>query len=167
MVVLQASIIPFVVTGDGITIEGLTMTSDIPYAVEFIQIGGTNHQILNNTIFGPEQPPPSTLWVVNRAILTQANNMTNLLIQGNTFYSLRQPTYLNPGTTGDILNNVVYNTRGYVVDRAVFVFSGNSWGVPANAVDIALLVGTQMGPPYDPLSELSANNSNATISNQR
>ena len=27
---------------------------------------------------------------------------------------------------------------GYVVDGADFVFSGNSWGLPANAADIAL-----------------------------
>ncbi|RKL64750.1 hypothetical protein CR203_24595 [Salipaludibacillus neizhouensis] len=164
---LQANVIPFMVTGSGITLEGLTMTSDIPYPSEFIQIGGSNHRLLNNTIFGPEQAPPSTGWVVNRAVVTQAGNMSNLLIRNNTFYSLRQPAYLNPNTTGDILNNVVYNTRGWVVDGAVFVFSGNSWGIPANAVDIALLVGTQTGPPYDPLSELSRNNSDATISDQR
>jgi hypothetical protein len=167
LIIVQAAFIPFLVTGDGITIEGLTMTSDAAYTMEFIEIGGTNHRILNNTIYGPEQAPPSSGWVVNRAIITQAGNTTDLLIQGNTMYSLRQAAYLNPNTTGDILNNVVYNTRGYVVDRAVFTFSGNSWGIPANAVDIALLVGTQVGPPYDPLSELSDNNSDATIQDSR
>ena len=63
--------------------------------------------------------------------------------------------------------NVVYNTRGYVVDQAVFVFSGNSWGLPANAVDIALLAGTVQGAPYDPLTALEASNSSATVSDQR
>ena len=167
LVMLQANVRPFSVTGSGVTLDGLMMTSDIPYPREFILISGSNHRIINNTIFGPEQAPPSSGWVVNRAIVTTTNNTTNLLIEGNTFYSLRQPAYLNPNTTGDILNNVVYNTRGWVVDRAVFVFSGNSWGIPANAVDIALLVGTQTGPPYDPLSELSDNNSDATIDDQR
>ncbi|MFC7064239.1 hypothetical protein [Halobacillus seohaensis] len=167
MIVLQAPVNPFLVTGNAITLEGLTMTSDIPYPREFIQIGGSDHRIVNNTIYGPEQAPPSSGWVTNRAIVTQANNMTNLLIEGNTFHSLRQPAYLNPNTTGDIINNVVYNTRGWVVDRAVFVFSGNSWGIPENFVDIALLAGTQAGPPYDPLSELSDNNSDATIDDQR
>lgn len=62
--------------------------------------------------------------------------------------------------------NVVYNTRGYVVDQAVFVFSGNSWGLPANAVDIALLSGTVQGAPYDPLTALEASNSSATVSDQ-
>lgn len=63
--------------------------------------------------------------------------------------------------------NTVYNTRGYVVDGAVVQFSGNSWGLPANAVDIALLAGTQSGAPYDPVSELESNNSSATVSDQR
>lgn len=94
-------------------------------------------------------------------------NMENLIVQNNIFYSLRQPAYLNPNTTGHIVDNVVYNTRGFVVDGAVFVFSGNSWGSPENAADTALLVGTLTGPPYDPLTDLSANNSDALIDDQR
>ena len=74
---------------------------------------------------------------------------------------------VNPGSTGTIINNVVYNTRGYVVDQATFLFSGNSWGLPANAVDIALLSGTTSGAPYDPISSLEANNSGATISDRK
>lgn len=167
LIELQAAIIPFMVLGDGVTIEGLTITSDNPYPVEFIQIGGTNHRIVDNIIFGPPQPPPSTDWVVNRGFVTQIGNMTNLTVESNIFYSLRQPAYLNPNTTGHIVDNVVYNTRGWVVDSAVFVFSGNSWGSPENAVDIALLVGTIAGPPYDPLADLAANNSDASISDQR
>lgn len=63
--------------------------------------------------------------------------------------------------------NVVYNTRGFVIDSAIFVLSGNSWGSPENAVDIALLAGTITGAPYDPIADLSDNNSNASISDQR
>jgi len=167
LIELRAAVIPLTVLGSGVTIDGLTITSDEAYAVEFIQIGGSNHRIINNTIFGPEQAGPSTGWVVNRGFVTQANNATDILVRNNIFFSLRQPAYLNPNTTGHIIGNVVYNTRGFVVDRAVFVFSGNSWGIPDNAVDIALLTGTISGPPYDPLTILSANNSNASISDQR
>ena len=142
------------------------MTSDIPYPVEFIQIAGNNNQILNCQIYGPNQSGDSSTWVVNRAFVTQPN-VTNLLARNNIFYTLRQPAYLNPNSTGTIMNNVVYNTRGYVVDRAIFLFSGNSWGNLENAVDIALLSGTITGAPYDPLSILSSSNSNATISDQR
>ncbi len=166
LIQLQAAVILFLVTGSGITIDGLTITSDNPYAVEFIQLAGTNHKLVNNVIFGPPQIGPSTDWVVNRGFVTQSN-VTNLIVQDNILYSLRQPAYLNPNSTGTIINNVVYNTRGFVVDQAIFVFSGNSWGSPENAVDIALLVGTITGPPYDPLTDLSTNNSDASISDQR
>ena len=48
------------------------------------------------------------------------------------------------------MNNVVYNTRGYVVDGATFVFSGNSWGLPQNAGDIALPAGVGLGRALRP-----------------
>jgi hypothetical protein len=166
VVSLQAAVIPFLITGSGVTMDGITITSNNPYAVEFIQLAGTNHKLLNNVIFGPPQAGPSTGWVVNRGFLTQSN-VTNLIVQNNIFYSLRQPAYLNPNSTGTIAHNVVYNSRGFVVDRAIFMFSGNSWGLPENATDIALLVGTPTGAPYDPLTDLSANNSVASIEDQR
>lgn len=156
IVLLQAAVIPFLVTGSGVTIDGLTITSDLPYAVEFIQFAGTNHKLVNNYIYGPPQAGSSTDWVVNRGFLTQGN-VVNLIVQNNIFYFMRQPAYLNPNSTGYIIDNVTYNTRGFVVDRAVFVFSGNSWGIPVNAVDIALLVGTITGAPYDPITTLSTN----------
>lgn len=149
-ILLQAPIVPFLINGDNVTIDGLTMTSNIPYPVEFIQIGGDGDQILNCQIYGPNQQGDSSTWVVNRGFVTQGS-VTNLLVRDNIFHTLRQPAYLNPNSTGTIMNNVVYSTRGYVVDRAIFVFSGNSWGISENAVDIALLAGTVTGVPYDPL----------------
>lgn len=167
IVYLEASVIPLVVTGSGVTIDGLTFTSDDAYPVEFIQIGGSDHRITNNVFFGPPQAGPSTDWVVNRGFVTQAGNMTDLIVRNNIFYSMRQPAYLNPNTTGYITSNVVYNTRGFVNDAAVFVYSGNSWGSPENAVDIALLPGTIVGPPFDPITDLSLNNSDAFVDDQR
>ena len=161
---LEAPTIPFLLTGNN-TLDGLTITSNAAYPVEFIQVSGSNNQIINSQIYGPNQSGDSSNWVVNRGFVTQSN-ATNLLVRDNVFYSLRQPAYLNPGSTGIIMNNVTFNTRGFVVDQAIFEFSGNSWGIPENAVDIALLAGTT-GAPYDPISELEANNSNATISDQR
>ncbi len=166
MILLQAPVVPFLCNGSDDTIDGLTMTSDAPYPVEFIQIGGDGNQILNCQIYGPAQPGDSSTWVVNRGCVTQGN-ATNLLVRNNVFHTLRQPAYLNPGSTGTIMDNVAYNTRGYVVDQATFLFSGNSWGLPANAVDIALLSGTASGAPYDPISALQSSNSSATISDQR
>ena len=121
---------------------------------------------MDNQIYGPEQQGDSSTWVVNRGFVTQVV-ATNLLARNNIFYSLRQPAYLNPNSTSIIMDNVAFNTRGYIVDRAVFLFSENSWGIPQNVVDIALLSGTKTGAPYDPLSALEASNSSATISDQR
>ncbi len=166
LILLQAPIVPFLCNDDNITIDGLTMTSDQPYPVEFIQIGGNGNQILNCQIYGPNQAGDSSTWVVNRGFVSQLN-ITNLLVRNNIFHTLRQPAYLNPNSMGTIMDDVVYNTRGYVVDRALFIFSGNSLGIPENAVDIALLAGTTTGAPYDPLSALEASNSSATISDQR
>lgn len=167
-IVLRANVIPFLAVGNNITIDNLTITSDIPFPVEFIQVGGSNNRIINNTIFGPPQQLPMSNWVVNRALVSQANNADNLLIQGNTFFSLRSGMYLNPGTTGNVVGNTIYNTKGGIlIDRSVFVIEENSWGFPPNEFDIVLLAGTTFGPPYDPLSELIARNSNATISDQR
>lgn len=162
---LESPTIPFLLTGNN-TLDGLTITSNAAYPVEFIQVSGANNQIINCQIYGPNQWGDSSNWVVNRGFVTQSN-ATNLLVRDNVFYSLRQPAYLNPGSTGIIMNNVTFYTRGYVVDQAIFEFSGNSWGIPENAVDIALLAGTTTGVPYDPISELETNNSNATISDQR
>lgn len=165
-ILLQAPVVPFLLGGGDETIDSLTMTSDQAYPVEFIQVAGSGNRILNCDIYGPEQPGDSSTWVVNRGFVTQLDS-TELLVRGCIFHSLRQPAYLNPGSTGTIMDNVCYNTRGYVVDGADFLFSGNSWGLPANAVDIALLAGTVSGAPYDPLSALEASNSSATISDQR
>lgn len=165
-VLLKVPIVPFLLTGGDDTLDGLTITSDQPYPVEFIQVAGDGNQVLNCQIYGPPQAGDSSTWVVNRGLVTQVG-ATNLLARSNIFHTLRQPAYLNPSSTGTFMGNVCYNTRGYVVDRAIFLFSGNSWGLPANAVDIALLSGTLTGAPYDPLSALEASNSSATVSDQR
>lgn len=170
LIVLQTPVIPMLVTGRGITLRGLNITSDIPYAVEFIQFAGVNHKLIENIIFGPPQSGPSSGWIVNRGFVTQGN-VTGLTVKNNIFYSMRQPAYLNPNSTGHIVNNVVYDTRGWVVDRAIFVFSGNSWGIPENTedngADISLLAGTITGAPYDPITALSENNNMAAINDQR
>lgn len=165
-IILQAATIPFLITGSDFTLSGLTFTSDNPYPVEFVQIGGDNALVDGNVFFGPDQSGPSTGWVVNRGVVTQ-NSVSGLRMINNLFYSLRQPAYFNPSSSGNVLYNTVYNTRGFVVDGAFMQFSGNSWGSPANAVDIALLSGTTSGVPYDSVPGLQASNSSANVSDQR
>lgn len=159
--------LPMLISAPNVTINGLTITSDEPYQTEFIQIGANNVTITNNTIYGPPQPLPMSNWIVNRALISQGG-LSGMLITNNTFYSLRTGMYINPNGTGAINNNIVYNTKGgFIVDQAFTTFLGNSWGIPPNEFDIVLLAGTTAGPPYDDLSELSAENNNATISDQR
>lgn len=166
LLLLEADLIAILVTATDVTIDGLTITSDVPYANEFIQIGGTNASLFNNTIYGPAQALPMSNWIVNRAVVPQGS--INFTVAGNTFYSLRTGIYINPNVTGEINNNTVYNTKGaFLVDQAFTTFLGNSWGIPPNEVDIALLAGTTQGVPYNDLAALSAANNNATISDQR
>lgn len=149
VILLQAPVVPFLLSGGDDVLDGLTFTSDTPYPVEFVQVAGDGNQIVNCLFYGPSQAGDSSTWVINRGLVTQTG-ATNVLVRGNVFHTLRQPAYLNPGSTGMVTGNVAYNTRGYVVDQATFVFSGNSWGLPANAVDIALLSGTATGDPTIP-----------------
>ena len=165
-ILLTSNVVPFLITGSGNTIEGLTMTSDNAYPVEFIQLGGNNNVVRHNIIYGPTQAGSSDTWVTNRGIVTQGSTTGNW-IDDNILYSLRQAGYFNPNSSGYVTHNVVFNTRGWVVDGATMQFSGNSWGEPENAVDIALLSGTTSGVPYSSVTDLENNNSVATISDQR
>lgn len=88
LILLQAPVVPFLCNNNNITIDGLTMTSDQPYPVEFIQIGGNGNQILNCQIYGPNQAGDSSTWVVNRGFVTQSN-ITDLLVRNNIFHTLR------------------------------------------------------------------------------
>lgn len=166
VIYLESNAIAILITGSSNTVEGLTFTSDQPYPNEFIQIGGNNNVIRKNIIYGPAQSGDSSTWITNRGIVTQSNSSGNWF-DDNIFYSLRQSAYLNPNSSGFITHNVVFNTRGWVVDQALFQFSGNSWGDPENATDIALLAGTTTGTPYSSIAVLQQNNSDANISDQR
>ena len=90
-------------------------------------------------------------------------------IQNCSVTGLRQPGYINAVSSGQILDNFVAGSRGWVVDGGVVDFTGNTWGEgpEANFADIALLNGTPGHALYDPISSLSARNSGARIDNQR
>lgn len=54
MIVLESNIIPILCNANYITIDGLTITSNIPYPVEFIQVAGDYNQIVNCEIINQE-----------------------------------------------------------------------------------------------------------------
>jgi hypothetical protein len=63
--------------------------------------------------------------VVNRAVVSQGG-VTGMLLENNTFFSLRTGMYINPNGMGAINNNTVYNTKGgFLVDGAFTTFNGN------------------------------------------
>ena len=143
-VVLQSAVIPFLVTAPDVTIKNLAITSDNPYPVEFIQVGGSNFDLLNNTIYGPEQAGDSSTRVVNRGVVTQ-NGVQNFTLRNNTFYFLRQPAYFNPSSTGKAIFNTVFDTRGYVVDGAEVLFSGKLLGIAAKCGGYSVTFGNDNG----------------------
>ncbi len=169
LLLLKANLVPlvFYAPARGAGMEGLTITSDIPYAKEFIFSQASGLRFINNTIYGPPQELPMENWVDNRAVLFDTQS-TDLVIQNNTLHTLRTGMYFHPKTVGESSNNVVYNTRyGIFVYDAFITFTGNSWEMPGNEYDIVLWHQTTKGRPYDDLPALSAANHNAVISDKR
>ncbi len=66
MIVLESNIIPILCNANYITIDGLTITSNIPYPVEFIQIEGDYNQIVNCEIYGSNQSRGGFIYLSNK-----------------------------------------------------------------------------------------------------
>ncbi|MDM7923976.1 MAG: right-handed parallel beta-helix repeat-containing protein, partial [Pyrinomonadaceae bacterium] len=158
----------FLVTAANVTLDNLEIQktdAGVPSpAHNIIGVQADNFTAQNNLIYGPN---PGTTWasngIVSRAFEVSGGR-SGIVIQNNTIHTLRQPGYLN-SSSGSITNNVVYGTRGWVVDSgsAFWNFSGNSWGTAENeACDIALIASTVLAN-YSPLLALSTNNTNAFI----
>jgi hypothetical protein len=156
--------------GTGATIRDFKIEkTDVAGLHELIWINANNVTVRDNEIFGPD---PGTPWSVNgivsRAMIVSPG-LTGLLIQGNNIHHLRQPAYIDgpPGVTrGSILNNNVSGTRGWVLDGAKLVISGNTWGPPQNQGAEIALINTSTPVDYPNLIALSNANSNAYISAQ-
>ena len=101
-----------------------------------------------------------------------AYGTAGLIIEGNSIHGLRQPGYFNGSlaapTTGTISSNSVYGTKGWVIAGANMTFTGNTWGIGANAnyLDIAILSGTPAAY-YTDLPAIGAANNGAAIEDQR
>ncbi len=103
---------------------------------------------------------------VARAMLI-VPHATNVLVERNTISSLRQPAYIDGGASGQIKNNKIYGTRGWVVCLdSTCVFTGNVFG--GNLVDFAIIkngAGVNSGA-YDDIAALSAANNGAYVEYQ-
>ena len=160
----------FNISASGVTIQDMEIEkTDNAGVQEIIYIGANNIAIKNNIIHGQYVLFDGT--EVSRAMVV-TYGISNLTIEGNTIYNLRQPAYINGSiaapTTGNISNNVVYNTKGWVIDGANMTFTNNTWGTNSqnNYYDIAILSATDASY-YPDINAISAANSNADIEDQR
>ncbi len=163
-----ADAITFLLSGDGATLSNLTITSDVPYAKEFVQIGGDDVTLSGNTIHGPDQALPMSGWVGNRGFVTQGG-ITGFSATDNTIHSVRTGAYLNPDGTGTIADNTLYDTKGdFLIDKADFTFTGNRAGDASQPSEWGFVV--FRGTPadrYTDLPQLSADNNHMTAWDQR
>ncbi len=165
--IAQAVGYAFSISASGVTLQDIELQkTDVTGVHNLILVTASNVSILNNLIYGPD---PGDLWsvvgIVSRAIEI-SGGLSGILISNNTIHHLRQPAYINPGTSGTISNNAVSGTKGWVIDGANMAFSGNTWPAPINqSCDIALLA--SVNPLWYPsLIALSNGNNNAYIDAQ-
>ncbi len=119
----------FSVTASGVTIQNMQIQkTDKTGTQNIIYVAANNFTLKNNIIWGQFVIEDLD---VSRAMVI-AGGLTDLLIDGNTIYALRQPAYLSGPTTGNITNNFVYGTKGWVLEGGDVTFSGNTWGSGAN-----------------------------------
>lgn len=161
----------FAITGAGTTLRDFTVQkTDLPGAPHnLVWINANNVTVRDNVFFGPDPGSPwSVNGIVSRAMVVSPG-LSGLLIEGNTIHTLRQPAYIDANGSlpvGSIVNNHVSGTRGWVTDGAKLVFSGNTWGLPANqGTEIALFASCNPAD-YPDLMALSLANGNAHINAQ-
>lgn len=166
--VQTSSAVTVLMAAAGSSLTGLTITSDVPYAREFIQVGAADVTVSGNTVFGPRQALPMSGWTGNRAVVTQGS-ISGLTLSGNTFHSLRSGAYLNPNGSGLIEGNTVYNTKGdFLVDNANFTFTGNQRGDASLPSEWGFVVFANTGSGcYTSMAALSSANNNMSAWDQR
>jgi hypothetical protein len=152
----------------GSTLTDLTITSDQPYAAEFVQVGANDVTVSDNTIHGPAQALPMSSWVGNRAVVTQGG-INGLTLTDNTIHSLRSGAYLNPNGSGTIEGNTLYNTKGdFLIDNANFTFQDNQSGNTGQRSEWGFVIFANTSPDrYPSLAALSAANNYMTAWDQR
>ncbi len=151
-------------SGAGSTLEGFHIQkTDKVGEQNIISVTNADVTIKNNKIWGAyEFGDPQ----VSRAIVNNSG-IQNLTITGNEIFDLRQPAYINGGT-GEISGNLVYRTRGWVIQNENFQFDNNSWGsgADANIFDIVFL-DTVASEFYTDIVAISEANNMAVVEDQR
>ena len=153
----------FTIGASNVTLDNLEIQkTDLGSPHNMILVLGNNFTAQNNLIYGPN---PGSEWSVNGFVsraFEVGGGLSGLLFQNNTIRTLRQPAYIN-ASSGQVLNNNVSGTRGWVIDGGNITFNGNTFGEPQNqGCDIALLPSVNPAN-YPNLLALSQNNDNGFI----
>ncbi|MFI5212536.1 MAG: hypothetical protein ACHQTE_01070 [Candidatus Saccharimonadales bacterium] len=163
----------FNLNADDITVKGLVFTSFSKMTNDGYLYVHTKNVTIQSNIFAGQYNLGDAQVV--RGIIVGPNAATNLTILNNYFHSLRQPAYIDNGTTGVVSNNFAQGTKGWVVGAdSQLSFTGNSWGTSTanssgnqkNAVDIAIIKNASTRDNYSDTMALSHANNNAAIDNQ-
>lgn len=163
----------FNLNADNITVKGLVFTSFSKMTNVGYLYAHTNNVTIQGNIFAGQYSFGDGQ--VTRGILVGPNSATNLIIKNNYFHSVRQPAYIDNGTTGTISDNFAQGTKGWVIGAdSNLAFTNNSWGTTAaansgdqkNAVDIAIIKNASTRDNYTDVMALSRANNNAAIDNQ-
>lgn len=155
--------IMLIITADGVVLETLDVEKTDAVNQNIVQINANNVTVRNSSFSGT--------YALGDGQVTRAfevvGGKSGLLLTNNTITNLRQPAYINNGTSGDITDNYVSDTRGWViVSDTVLSFTGNSWGT--NAVDIAIISQNSSANlyPCEVVAQMAADNDHALIDNQ-
>lgn len=150
----------------GATLQGFWIEkTDKPGVQNIIAINAADLTIQNNKIWGHFVIGEGD---VSRAMVVYAGAFGNLLIDNNEIFDLRQPAYISGTHTGTISNNLVYRTKGWVIEGGNLTFTNNTWGTGANANVYDIVILSAVGPTYyTDVPAMSEANNNATIEDQR
>jgi len=156
----------FTVLANGVTFEGLTFQKTDNADQHFIGVQSSGVTIADNSFTAQYNLTANA--GTTRAIVV-SGGVDALVITGNTFNNIRQPAYINNGSTGTISANYANQTRGWVIEKASnFELIGNTWGT--NAIDFAIIPG--VNPSTTPnnytckVATIISANSNARVDDQ-
>ncbi|HRT91613.1 MAG TPA: right-handed parallel beta-helix repeat-containing protein [Anaerolineaceae bacterium] len=149
-------------SADGASLVGCQIEkTDKTGEQNIIRIRASDITIQNNKIWGRYVIGDGD---VSRAMIINSGVFTDLLIDQNEIYDLRQPAYISGTHSGTISHNYVHNTRGWVLEGGNLTFSNNTWA--GNVLDVAIL--SAMPAAYYPdIVAMSNANNGAVIEDQR
>ncbi|OPX44409.1 hypothetical protein CLHUN_17080 [Ruminiclostridium hungatei] len=160
----SAGFIPVILNAPGITLNGISITNT-GISTELVRIMSSDARIVNCNLTGPGKPRSSKLLA---GISAAGESAENFVIENNRISSLDTGIHLMELSEGILAGNNISDTRcGIYVDGAFSQMAENNWlGLP-NDTDIKITRRTGPGAPYEDIEEISENNNNAVVVDER